>query len=56
MRQGKAKLHVLKPTSVFHHIPSVGPKQLCVLAHLGCTREAHSKEVYNTEVDGGMKT
>ena len=25
---------------MFHHFPSVGPKQLCVLAHLGCTREA----------------
>ena len=25
-------------TSVFHHLPSVSPKQLYVLAHLGCTR------------------
>ena len=24
----------------FHHLPSVGPKQLCALAHLGCTRKA----------------
>ena len=25
---------------VLYHLPSVGPKQLCALAHLGCTREA----------------
>ena len=25
---------------MFHHLPSVGPKQLCALAHLGCTCEA----------------
>ena len=36
IRRGKAKLHVLKLTSVFYHPPSVGPKQLCALAHLGC--------------------
>ena len=23
-----------------HHLPRVGPKQLCALAHLGCTHEA----------------
>ena len=23
-----------------HHLPRVGPKQFCALAHLGCTREA----------------
>ena len=23
-----------------HHLPRVGPKQLCALAHLGCTRAA----------------
>ena len=43
MTLGKRKLsylHILKLASVFHHLPSVGPKQLCVLAHLGCTREA----------------
>ena len=27
-------------TPFLHHLPSVGPKQLCALAHLGCTREA----------------
>ena len=37
IRQGKAKLCVLKLTSVSHHLPSVIPKQLCALAHLGCT-------------------
>ena len=36
----EAKLLILKLASVFHHLPSVGPKQLCALAHLGCTREA----------------
>ena len=41
--QGKAEVRVLnfKTTwSEFHHLPRVGPKQLCALAHLGCTREA----------------
>ena len=38
--RGKAKLRILELTSVFHHLPSVSPKQLCALAHLGCTREA----------------
>ena len=33
IRQGKAKLRTIKITSVFHHLPIVGPKQLCVLAH-----------------------
>ena len=40
IRREEAKLCILKITSVFHHLPSVGPKQLCALAHLGCTREA----------------
>ena len=52
MSQGKVKIHALqyslrrsraayiKLTLVFHHLPSGGPKQLCALAHLGCTREA----------------
>ena len=40
IRQGKAELRILELTSVFHHLPSVGPNQLCVLAHLGCTQEA----------------
>ena len=40
IRQGKAKLRLPKITSVFHHLPSIGPKQLFVLAHLGCTLEA----------------
>ena len=26
--------------SEFHHLPRVGPKQLCASAHLGCTRAA----------------
>ena len=40
IRREGAKLRILKLASVFHHLPSVGPKQLCALAHLGCTREA----------------
>ena len=40
IRQGKAELRILELSSVFHHLPSVGPKQLCALAHLRCTFEA----------------
>ena len=40
IRRGEAELRILELTSVLHHLPSVGPKQLCALAHLGCTREA----------------
>ena len=32
---------------VFHHLPSVGPKQLCVLAHLGCTGAANTSQSTN---------
>jgi len=39
IRQGKGKLHILELTQVFHHLPRIGPKQLCALAHLGCTHE-----------------
>ena len=41
--QGEAKVRILSFTttwSEFHHLPRVGPKQLCALAHLGCTRAA----------------
>ena len=40
IRREEAKQCIIKVASVFHHLPSVGPKQLCALAHLGCTREA----------------
>ena len=52
IRQGEPEIHairycarrsraaLIKLTSVFHHFPSVGPKQLCALAHLGLTHEA----------------
>ena len=40
IRREEVKQSILKLASVFHHLPSVGPKQLCALAHLGCTREA----------------
>ena len=41
--RGEAEVRILnfKTTrSEFHHLPRVGPKQLCALAHLGCTRAA----------------
>ena len=37
IRQGEAELQILELTSVFHHLPSVGPKQLCDRANLGST-------------------
>ena len=40
IRREGVKQSILKLASVFHHLPSVGPKQLCALAHLGCTRQA----------------
>ena len=40
LRQGKAELHILELTSMFHHLPSVCPELLCAIGHLGCTREA----------------
>ena len=40
IRRGEAKLRILELSSVFHHLPSAGPKQLCALAHLGCIRKA----------------
>ena len=42
IKWSEAKLRTSKLTSVFHHLPSVGPKQLCVLAHLEYTREVGS--------------
>ena len=39
--QGKAKLRISVLISVFHHLPSIGPNQLCALALLGSTSEAH---------------
>ena len=42
-RRGEAEVRILnfKTTwSEFHHLPRVGPKQLCALAHLGSTRAA----------------
>ena len=40
IKQGEAKLCIVELTSVFHYLPSVDPKQLCALAHLGCTNKA----------------
>ena len=42
IRQGEAELRILELTSVFHYLPRVGQRQLCALAHLGCTREVGS--------------
>ena len=39
-KQSEANPCMLKLSLVFHHLPRVSPKQLCVLADLGCTREA----------------
>ena len=36
----EAMLGIQKLISVFHHLPNVSPKQLCALAHLGCTHKA----------------
>ena len=36
-RYAETKLCLLKLISPFHHLPHVGPKQLCVSAPLGCT-------------------
>ena len=35
---------ILFHTSEFHHLPRVGPKQLCALAQLGCTREVGTSQ------------
>ena len=40
IRQGEAELRILELSKVFHHPPSVVPKQLCALAHQGCTCKA----------------
>ena len=44
IRREEAKLRMIKLTSVFHHLPSFGPKQFCELAHLGCTCEVGTSE------------
>ena len=36
----EVKLNYIYTTLKKHHLPRVGPKQLCALAHLGCTRAA----------------
>ena len=36
--RGEAELHIYNLKK--HCLPRVGPKQLCALAHLGCTRAA----------------
>ena len=42
-RRGEAEVRILKFKTTWpelHHLPRVGPKQLCALAHLGGTRAA----------------
>ena len=41
---------------VFQHLPRVGPKQLCVVAHLGCTREADTFYLISKLGLGNCKT
>ena len=36
VRRGEAELRIYNLKK--HHLPRVGPKQLCASAHLGCTR------------------
>ena len=52
-RRGKAEVRILnfKTTwSEFHHLPRAGPKQLCALAHLGCTRAAGTSYLYQNNI------
>ena len=42
-RRGEAEVRIFKfktTWSDLHHLPRVGLKQLCALAHLGCTLKA----------------
>ena len=39
IRGGEAKLRVLQLTSMFGHLPGLGPKQLCLLAQPGSIHE-----------------
>ena len=48
-RQGKAKLCILKITSVFHQLTQVGPKQMYALSILGgCTCDIDVFQVSST--------
>lgn len=49
INQGEANLRILKLTSMFYHLPRVGSKQLCALAHLGYTREVGTSQQYIKE-------
>ena len=47
---GEAEVRILnfKTTwSEFHHLPIVGPKQLCALEYLGCVRKAGTSKFFN---------
>ena len=55
IRREEAKLLILKLASVFHHLPSFGPKQLCALAHLGCTREVGTFSLIAIIIIHGLK-
>ena len=48
IRQGKAKLSIIELTSVFHHLPSVGPKQLFAFWN-------KSDDIQKAETLGGAK-
>ena len=47
---GEAELCISKLASLFHYLPCVGPKQLCALAHIGCTHEAGTFQDMNIVV------
>ena len=55
VRQGKAKQRSSKLTSLFHHLTSVSPKQLCALAHIGCPSKAGtSLKIYRWQMSGNI--
>ena len=47
-RGGKAKLGLSKLTSVFHHLPRVGPKQLSALLSSTTDYKIYTSEVYQS--------
>ena len=47
----EAKQSIAKVNPVFHHLLSVGPKQLFELVHLDCTRERVLRNIYNVHTN-----
>ena len=48
--QGEPHICTSKLASVFHHLPSVGPKQFCELVHLGYTCKAICPSVIHKDI------